>query len=91
MKHQIIRISALQTAKVMAALWFVISVPMILVMAIPMMATPNPMPPAFTGFMAAMPFLYALFGFVFVIISAAVYNWLASRMGGIEFELREKP
>ncbi len=91
MKKQLLRVSPLQTAKVLAALWFVITLPLILLMAIPMMAMPGPTPPFFGGFMLAMPFFYALFGFLFTLFGAWVYNLLAKRIGGIEFTLQDVP
>ena len=91
MKKQILRISPLQTAKVLAALWFVITLPLILLMAIPMLAMPGPKPPLFSGLMLAMPFFYAFFGFLFTLFGAWVYNLLAKQLGGIEFTLQEVP
>lgn len=91
MRYQIQRVSPMQAAKVMAALWFIITLPMILLMSIPMMFMPGPKPPMFGGFMLVMPFLYALFGFLFVLIGAWIYNWVASKLGGIEFDLKETP
>jgi hypothetical protein len=91
MKTQLLNVSPLQTAKVFAALWFVLTLPILLIMAIPMMAMPGPMPGYFSGMMLAMPFLYAAFGFVFTLIGAWVYNLLAARMGGVEFTLVQVP
>ena len=90
MKKQILHISPLQTAKVLAALWFVITLPLVLLMAIPMMAIPGPKPPFFSGLMLAMPFFYAIFGFIFTLFGAWVYNVLAKRIGGVEFTVQDK-
>ncbi|SDR65472.1 hypothetical protein [Opitutus sp. GAS368] len=38
------------------------------------------------GFMVLLPFFYAAMGFVFGVISAAVYNLLAKWIGGLELE-----
>ncbi len=38
------------------------------------------------GFMLLLPFLYALMGFLFGVISAWVYNLLTKWIGGFEFE-----
>jgi len=39
------------------------------------------------GFAIAMPIVYAIIGFIFTLISAAVYNLIAGWVGGIEIEL----
>lgn len=91
MKKQIIRISPLQTAKVFAALWFAFTIPMILIMAIPMVLMQNSPPNPFSFFLIAMPFIYALIGFVFTLFGAWVYNFVAARLGGIEFTLQDVP
>ena len=41
------------------------------------------------GMMFAMPFFYLIFGFVFTIICAWVYNLVAKWVGGIEFTTSE--
>jgi hypothetical protein len=87
MKHQITRITPVQTAKVIAVLWFIITIPMMLLMSIPMMFMPGPKPPMFSGFMIMLPIIYAIFGFIFTAIGAWVYNWVASKIGGVEFDL----
>jgi hypothetical protein len=84
MKKQITRISPLQTAKVLALLYFVISLPMILLMGIMAMLAPGPQPPFFSGLMLAMPFLYLVFGFLFTLFGAWVYNLVVKWVGGIE-------
>lgn len=91
MKRQITRISPLQTAKVLAVLWFIMTIPLVLLTALPMMFGPGPKPPVFGGFMLAMPFLYAVFGFIFAAVGAWVYNWVASKIGGVEFEFSGRP
>lgn len=37
----------------------------------------------------AMPILMAIFGFIFFVLAAAIYNLLAKWLGGIEFEIKE--
>ena len=84
MKKQITSFSPLQTGKVFAALYFVFSVPFVLMMAlmIPFSKGTNP----FSGlFLFALPVIYALFGFIFVALGAVVYNFVARRVGGIEY------
>jgi hypothetical protein len=89
MKKQILNITPLQTAKVMAALWFVISLPFILFMVMAMMAMPDSTRAVFSGMMLFMPLMYAISGFIFTLIGAWVYNFLAKRIGGIEYTTLE--
>ena len=87
MKKQIVNVSMFQTAKVAAALYFVISVPFLAIMAVGMMFSRSP--GMGIGMLVIFPLLYALFGFVFTLIGAWVYNLVAARIGGIEFTTAE--
>lgn len=87
MKKQISRISPFQTAKVMALLYFAISLPMIALMSLFYSFMPGPK--AAMGMMFILPFLYAVFGFIFTAIGAWVYNLIAKWVGGIEFTISE--
>jgi len=89
MKKQIIRISPLQTAKVIAVLYFVFSIPFIALMAISIMLSPAPKPAIFSGFLLAMPFLYLIAGFLFTVTGAWIYNGIAKWLGGIEFSFAD--
>lgn len=82
MKTQIVHISKLQTSKVMAVLYLVISIPMVLMMSLPMLFTNRPVQ---WGVLWWMPLLYAVFGFIFTFLGAWIYNGVAGWMGGIEF------
>ena len=84
MKKQITRFSVLQTAKVAAAMYFAISLLLIVVFAIPMMVYSGQV--KFPIFMLLlMPLVYLLFGFVLTVIAAWIYNLVASVLGGIEY------
>ncbi|MFC4929777.1 hypothetical protein [Massilia sp. GCM10023247] len=87
MKKQIVRVSVLHNAKLMAAIYFVVSLPLVLMMAVPMMMAEG------TGAsllaMLLMPVLYTAFGFVFTLFGAWVYNGVAARVGGFEFTTGE--
>lgn len=85
MKKQIIHISPLQAAKILALLYFFISLPLLLLM----LAMPGTRPPFMSGFMIMMPFIYALFGFLFTLYGTWIYNFVASRIGGIELTTRD--
>ena len=83
MKKQIINISPIQTAKVFALLYFVISLPLVGLMAIAMSFSPAPKPAL--GFLIIFPFMYLIFGFIFTALGAWVYNIVAKWVGGIEY------
>jgi hypothetical protein len=87
MKKQIVNVSMFQTAKVAAALYFVISIPFLAIMAVGMMFSNAP--GMGIGMLVVFPLLYALFGFIFTLIGAWVYNLVASKIGGIEFTTKE--
>jgi hypothetical protein len=87
MKKQISNISPLQTAKVLALLYFFISLPLLVLM----LAMPGSRPPFMSGFMIVLPIFYALFGFLFTLFGAWMYNLIASRIGGIEVTLQDLP
>jgi len=91
MKKQILNISPLQTAKIMAILWFVLSLPILLFMGLSMFAIPGEKGGAaiFGGMMLFIPIFYAIFGFISTLIGAWVYNLLAKRFGGIEYTTQD--
>ncbi|HBF50985.1 MAG TPA: hypothetical protein DDX04_12290 [Massilia sp.] len=89
MKKQVVSVSILQNAKVMAALYFVISIPFTLLMFIPaLMGQGQGVGPSLL-MLLMMPLLYTLMGFVFTLIGAWVYNIIAARIGGLEFTTAE--
>lgn len=82
MKKQIVNVSIMQSAKVMAVLYLVLSLPMVLLMAIPAMMSNDKIPLAMFIFM---PIAYTVFGFLFTVLGAWIYNLVAARIGGFEF------
>ena len=83
MKKQIVNVSVLHNAKLMAVIYLVISLPLVVLMAIPLV-----MQEGFSASLVAivfMPVLYTAFGFVFTLFGAWVYNGIAARVGGFEF------
>ena len=85
MKKQIVRVSPLQSAKVMAALYFVMSIPFVLLMLVlPMGAGGMP-----KWALIVMPLFYVVFGFLFSLLGAWVYNLVAGVVGGFEYTTRE--
>ena len=83
MKKQIVSVSVLHNAKLMAVIYFVISIPLVLLMTIPMLMQEGASASLFV--MILMPVLYLVFGFVFTLLAAWVYNVVAARVGGFEF------
>jgi hypothetical protein len=88
LKKQITSFSAVQTGKVFAALYFVFSIPFVILMALMLPFSKGASP--FSGlFLIALPILYAMMGFVFVALGAVLYNFVAKRVGGIEYTTSE--
>jgi flagellar biosynthesis protein FliQ len=86
MKTQIVHISKLQTSKVMAVLYLVISIPLVLLMVLPMLMAHQPVQ---WGALWWMPLLYAVFGFIFTFLGCWIYNGVAGWIGGIEFTISD--
>lgn len=83
MKKQILSFSPIQTAKVFALLYFIMSIPLVGLMAISFALSPAPTPGIW--FLAALPFIYLIFGFIFTALGALIYNLVAKWVGGIEY------
>jgi predicted permease len=88
LKKQITQISPIQTAKVIAVMYFVITIPVFAVMVLISFFGPKGNA-GFSLVMLLLPFLYLIMGFIFTAITAAVYNFVAKRIGGIEFTTEE--
>jgi hypothetical protein len=82
MKKQVVNVSAMQAAKVSAVLYFVCSLPLLLLVAVPMLSGQQAFPMVF---LILMPVLYAVIGFIATLIVAWIYNLVAARIGGFEF------
>ncbi len=89
MKKQIRHVSVIQTAKVFALLYFIFGIVFVAIMAIFASFIHGPRLPIFSGFMLAMPVLYLIFGFIFTVIGAWIYNLIAGWTGGIELTLTD--
>ena len=87
MKKQISRISVAQTSKVTAILYVAFSLLYSLI-GIPMIIFGGS-EMKIMGFMYLfMPILMGLFGFIFVAFACWVYNLVANKFGGVEFEVK---
>lgn len=89
MATQIRRISVHQTSKVFAIMYFVIFL-LFLPIGLAVYALAPPPQRNFGMFFLVAPFLYAILGYLGVALFAALYNVIAPRVGGIEFELGDR-
>jgi hypothetical protein len=83
-KVRLSRVSPFQTAKVMAFLYLVVSIPLVGMVALMERTAGRPQTFAI-GFYILAPFIYGLFGYVFSIVGAWTYNGVAKVFGGIEY------
>jgi hypothetical protein len=74
----------------MAVFYGVFSIPFVLIMALIALAGNNPAGIS-VFLMLLLPVLYVVFGFIFAVIAAWLYNVVAKWTGGIEFETVERP
>jgi hypothetical protein len=85
MKKQIARISILQSSKIMTALYTLFGFIYTLI-GIPMILFGNQQLHLMGWIYIAMPLVTLVFGFIFFVLFAAIYNGLAKWLGGVEFE-----
>jgi hypothetical protein len=87
MKKQIVQVSVVQSAKVMAAVYLVTAIPVVVLAALFMSAVM----PAGVGIamLIVMPVAYAAGAFIGVAVGAWIYNQVAARFGGFEFTTAE--
>ena len=90
MKKQITRISILQSSKIVTALYALIGLIYTLI-GILMLAFggEEPAMKVIAIIYILAPLWMAILGFIFFAIFAAIYNLLAKRLGGIEFEVTD--
>jgi hypothetical protein len=87
MKKQIKSVSLVQNAKVVAAIYLFLSVPVLALMALVGGLT-NQAGMSLVA-MGAFVIAYVVSGFIFTLIGAWVYNLVASQVGGFEFTTAE--
>ena len=86
MKHEILRISPHKAGKVAAAIYGLLSLGIVPILWMAMLAAPRGF--GLGGvFFLVLPFLYALFGYVFTALAAMTYNFVVKYTGGIEVEV----
>lgn len=86
MVHRLSRIAVGQTAKVAGLLYGLMGIILLPIFLIPAFvgAEDGGFPAAFV---LVLPILYGVFGYIFTAIGCALYNWVAGKVGGIEFNL----
>ncbi|HEY1893037.1 MAG TPA: hypothetical protein VGG52_00690 [Chthoniobacterales bacterium] len=88
MKKQLSRISILQSSKIATAL-YVLTGFIYTLIGIPILIFGNEKLRVLAIIYILMPIIMAIFGFVFFVIFAAIYNLLAKWLGGIEVEVMD--
>jgi len=87
MKKQLIRISILQSSKIMTAMYVLMGFIYTLI-GIPMIIFGSSDLKIMGMVCLAMPIFLGVIGFVFLVIFAAIYNSLAGWLGGVEVEIK---
>ena len=86
MKKQVSRISILQSSKISTALYVLMGFIYTLI-GVPMLVFGGDNLRVVAIIYIAMPVIMAIFGFIFFVIFAAIYNVLVKGLGGIEVEI----
>lgn len=88
MKKQLVRISIIQSSKIMTALYVVMGFLYTLI-GIGMMFSSNPMMKNIGIFYLFGPVFMGILGFIFFVLFAGLYNLLAKWLGGFEVEIKD--
>ena len=89
MKKQVVRISILQSSKIVTAIQFLLGFIYTLLGVFLIVFAHNPGLKTAGVIYLFMPIIMPILGFIFFIIIAAIYNFLAKQFGGIEVEVRD--
>jgi len=87
MKKQVVRISILQSSKIVTALYVIFGLLYSLI-GILMLILGGQNLRTMGIFYIFMPIVMAILGFIFFIIFAALYNFLVKYLGGIEVQIK---
>ena len=90
MATQVLRISVHQTSKILAVTYFLLMLLFVPIGIAILVFAPSPQKGMGIFFIFA-PVIYAIVGYLAFALFAAVYNLVAPRLGGIEFQLTDKP
>lgn len=86
MKKQIVNVSLVQSAKVIAMMYVLLSAPIVVLV---MVFLSTLVPAVATVFLLLVPLLYGLISFVGVVVAGWLYNLAAGMVGGIEYTTSE--
>jgi hypothetical protein len=89
MKMNIRSFSVVQTAKISAILYFIIALICVPFFMIAVAMNPRASTGGI-GFVALMPFVYGVVGFLMTAVACLLYNVLAKYVGGVEFTVDER-
>ena len=87
MKKQLIRISILQSSKILTALYVLMGF-IYTIIGIPMIIFGSKQFKIIGIVYLLMPIIMGVFGFIFFVLFAAIYNLLAKWLGGLEVEIK---
>lgn len=90
MKKKITAIAPMQAGKMLATLYALFCVILVPFMALVILASPKGKAPGAMVALIIMPLVYVVLGFVFGVISSAIYNLCARWIGGFEIEVEDK-
>ena len=88
MKKQLIRISILQSSKILTVLYVLMGF-IYSVIGVPLIIFGGKQFKIMGIVYLLMPLILGILGFVFFVIFAAIYNLLARWLGGFEFEVKQ--
>ena len=88
MKKQLIRISVLQSSKIVTVLYVLMGFIYTLI-GIPLIIFGGRQLQITGMIYLLMPIIMGIIGFIFFVIFAAIYNLLAKWLGGFEFEIKD--
>ncbi len=83
MKTQIVNFSVRQSSNFVACLYFVVSLPIVLIVAAYALVKGQGLEVALVSL--AVPLVYAVIAYIGTALMVIVYNFVAKRVGGIEF------
>ena len=91
MKKQIMRISIIQSSKMIVAMYAGFGLIYTFIGIFLLLFADNPIWRGFAIFYILGPIWMGALGFVFFAVFAALYNFLASQLGGFEIEVKDIP
>ena len=89
-KYRISNVSILQTSKIIAVIYALLGICLVPFACLMFcVGTEDPISLVAGFFYLLAPLFYGIVGFIFTAIALWIYNYLASRIGGVEFEMEK--